>query len=459
MITRRTLLGGLGALSAAGMLAPVRSRAAPAPPARRIVLFVTNHGTLHDRWQMPGSASLDGAIDRDLSGLGLEEFSYILQPLHAFRDRLLVVDGLANYGGMQAAFNEHEEGNASCLTGCVPVPVDGSVGVATGPSIDQIIASTRQTPIRSLEYSIGGWAVNYNDAGQPIPYEGDPMAAFRRLFPSGDPDGEPTVRDRVRAHDRRVLELAQARYDALSKRMSSEDRRKLEQHRDLLRDLDAQLAGLAELECEVPPEPGYPSWYDVTWEEEMNRAFFALTRAAFSCGITDVVTIRSDALRNEAIGAPPGDLHNDYAHNILLDSAAADVMADYHRWYGERFAELCAELESVPEEDGTMLDHTLCVWTNELATGDHQFRRVPFVIAGGTHALQTGRYVNFAPERDFAGPWSSESDCGPAHNRMLAALAQAMGMDTQGVGESSYTDWDDQEVDATGVLPGLLADT
>jgi hypothetical protein len=144
---------------------------------------------------------------------------------------------------------------------------------------------------------------------------------------------------------------------------------------------------------------------------------------------------------------------------VVLDPASADVMAEYHRWHAERFAELCAELESVPEEDGTMLDHTLCVWANELATGDHQFRRVPVVIAGGTHALATGRYVNFAPERDFQGPWGTETEVGPAHNRLLVTLAQAMGMPIEVAGEATFTDWADQDVDATGALPGLLAET
>lgn len=457
MISRRNLLQALGAAGAAGLVAP-RVRGAPTVAARRILLYMTSHGTVHDRWQMPGGAGLDTAIDRSLTDLAESDFSYILGPLWPYRQRLLVVDGLANYAGMAAAFNEHEEGNASCLTGCVPVPVEGSIGVSTGPSIDQIIAATRLTPIRSLEYAIGGWANNFDTSGQPIPYEQDLYAAYGRLFPSGaDPGGPPSVADRVRAHQSEVLALAQGRFDAMAGRLKGADRAKLEQHRDLLADLAVQLSGLAELECEVPSPPGsLPSWYDPLWAEEMTRAFFALSQAAFACGVTDVITIRQDILQNAAIGAPPGDLHTDFAHNVALDPGAADVMTEYHRWHAERFAELCAMLDAVPEGEGSMLDQTLCVWGNELATGDHRMVRHPFVVVGGGGALETGRYVNFAPERDFQGPWGSEADTGPAHNRMLVVLAQAMGLDLDAVGESSFTDYNGALVPATGALPGLL---
>lgn len=466
-IARRTLLQGLGAVAAGGVLGGFRpgvlpygeARATPSGKARRIVFYVSGHGTVHDRWEMPGGAGLDTAIDRPLGGLAEEAFSHILAPLHPFRDKLLVLDGLANYGGLVAAFNEHEEGNASCMTGAVPIPVAGSLGVSPGPSIDQVIAATRSTPIRSLEYGIGGWSVNFDDAGQPIPYEGDLWSAYDRLFPSGnDPGGPPTVADKVKLHRSTVLGLAQARFDRLAPKLSAEDRLKIEQHRDLLSDLDAQLAGLAELECDVPPAPGaMPSWYDVAWAEETTRAFMELAKAALVCGITDVITIRQDVLRNEAIGAPPGDLHTDFAHNVVIDPAAADVMSEYHRWHAERFAELCAMLDAIPEEDGTMLDQTLCVWTNELGTGDHQMSRIPLVIAGGTGALQSGRYVNFAPERDFQGPWGTYEATGPAHNRLLVVLAQAMGLEVDAIGETTFTDHNGASLDATGALPGLLA--
>ncbi|MEQ1564411.1 MAG: DUF1552 domain-containing protein [Myxococcota bacterium] len=457
MIRRRSFLQGLGALGAAGLVSPA-ARGTPPVAARRILLYMSSHGTVHDRWEMPGGAGLDTAIDRPLADLAESEFSYILGPLWPFRKKLLVVDGLANYAGMAAAFNEHEEGNASCLTGTVPVAVEGSIGVATGPSIDQIVAADRLTPIRSLEYSIGGWANNFDAGGQPIPYEDDVYAAYGRLFPSGaDPDGSPTASDRVRARQGQVLALAQGRFDALSRRLGAADRAKLEQHRDLLADLSTQLSGLAELDCEVPSEPGgFAAWDDPLWAEQMTRAFFALCQAAFTCGVTDVITVRQDVLQNAAIGAPPGDLHTDFAHNVALDPAAADVMAEYHRWHALRFAELCAMLDAVPEGDGTMLDQTLCVWGNELATGDHQMTRQPFVVVGGGGPLDTGRYVNFAPERDFQGPWGLTEGTGPAHNRMLVVLARAMGLELDQVGESTFTDFAGASVPATGALPGLL---
>ena len=42
-----------------------------------------------------------------------------------------------------------------------------------------------QSIIKSLEYDVGGWPVCFDNDGNPIPYEGDPMEAYLRLFPDG----------------------------------------------------------------------------------------------------------------------------------------------------------------------------------------------------------------------------------------------------------------------------------
>ena len=45
---------------------------------------------------------------------------------------------------------------------------------------------------------------------------------------------------------------------------------------------------------------------------------------------------------------------------------------------------LLDRLDAIPEGDGTLLDHTLVVWGNEMGDGlTHERERVPFVLAGG----------------------------------------------------------------------------
>ena len=450
-LSRRHLLQALG-LSAGSLFLPSRGLAKGAAPARRIVFFVTGHGTVYDTWKMrPGGQPDDVDFETDLTTLAPGDWSPILAPLQRHAAKLTVLDGLAHVGSIAAAFNEHEEGHATCLTGDLPLPRDGALGVPSGPSVDQILAADATTPFRSLEYAVlGGWNVNFDEMGNAIPYEGDPVAAWNRLFPGGT-DGLDTTASRVARKQHRVLDLAKQRFDALAPQLSTDDRLKLEAHRDLVADLENQVLALQSLQCD-PVEQPTSSWPEPADEME---AFQGLAVAALSCGLTEIITLRGGQLPNELIGAPAGDIHNDYAHSSDTDPTAMAVMTDYHTWYAERFAELLDKLDAIPEAGGTMLDHTLVVWTNELSTGTHQHDDLPIVLAGGSFAFDVGRLVRYAPVSPVQGPWSVV-DVGRPHNRLLVSLAQAMGSTRTSMGLTEVALSDGSLLDCTGALDRLV---
>jgi hypothetical protein len=131
-------------------------------------------------------------------------------------------------------------------------------------------------------------------------------------------------------------------------------------------------------------------------------------------------------------------------------------MTDFHTWYANRFAELLDKLSAIPEGNGTMLDHTIVVWTNELATGSHAHTDMPIVVAGGTEALQSGRLIRWAPASPVLGPWSVDT-IGEPHNKLLVTLAHAMGRTTiTQVGVADVGLSDGSRLDCTGTLAGLL---
>ena len=94
-----------------------------------------------------------------------------------------------------------------------------------------------------------------------------------------------------------------------------------------------------------------------------------------------------------------------------------------------------AKMKAVPEGDGTMLDHTLILWCNELAIGNvHSRTDAPYVLAGGAGgALRTGRFLSFAGD--------------VPHNNLLVSLMNIMGLPDQTFGKP---DW------CTGPLTGLI---
>jgi hypothetical protein len=101
-------------------------------------------------------------------------------------------------------------------------------------------------------------------------------------------------------------------------------------------------------------------------------------------------------------GYPSEDsVHLTYAHASVAGKTscgaqysprAERAMTDLGLWYARHFANLLAELDAVPEGDGTLLDHTLVVWLTALATPTHQHEDAFALVAGNTRgALATGR--------------------------------------------------------------------
>ena len=97
-LRRRQLLQalGLGGLSPLFHRGSIARADAPTFPSR-IVFYVQPHGHIPDAWNMaiPGGPT-DQFAERSLLDLQLSDFSPTLQPLYAFRDRLLAIEGLSH---------------------------------------------------------------------------------------------------------------------------------------------------------------------------------------------------------------------------------------------------------------------------------------------------------------------------------------------------------------------------
>lgn len=444
---RRRLLAGLGlgigALTLPSLL-PRGVRADAPGPVKRILFLMTEHGTVYQNWRMrPGGLGDDQDWEVPLAGLAEAEFSEILRPLYGLRDQLLILDGLGLATGHMTGINEHEEGHATALTGSLAKPVDGGVALAASASIDQIIAAGVAEPgqIASLQVSHGSWPYAFDAAGKSLPWLSDPFQLYAKLFPGGpdDPDQQPTDADHIRNKQSKVIDLVRQQYSALAPRLGAEDRLKVEQHRDLLFALGEQLEHLATLTCEVPPQPAaQPPWEDLQYYYARAKAYATLTAVALGCDITRVGLLAYSGLRNGHVGAPPGDLHNDFAHQASTDPTAMQVMTAYHKIHAGDFKQILEALAAIPDVDGSLLDNTVVVWANELCTGEHSMNQWPVVLAGGKQFFTTGRYVRWAQNNVIKATWSDEPQ-GPPHNRLLVSLARSMGVDIDQVGEAEVT--------------------
>lgn len=486
--SRRRFFQALG-LGAGGLFLPSmlrrggRAIAGPGAPPMRLVVCYHQHGVPHVNWDMHRGNPTDTRWEYDLGPLAEAEFSECLRPLWRHRNKLTVVDGLSLATAIADPYGDgHAKGWVSSLTGGIArETIEGVKSNAAKPSLDQVVVNALRaqdptlTDLASIETGI--YEYNFHAAlfaellpGQPVqrvPHEEQPMALYDRLFPNGNGMTPP---DPVKVAQPDVLASVAGMYDEMASRLSTEDRRKLEQHRDLVRDMESRLRRLAGLDCGAPASVADYYWGEVPHPERYDAhvdSFWDLITIALSCGISRVATMQFGPLWVEQLGIS-GDLHHDFAHpsspdqlNDPLHGPAVAGMTTYTAKYATYIGQLADLLDSIPEGNGTMLDSTIILWVSELAHGGHGHDGWPAVIIGGGNAFRTGRWLHYEHDTltTTTASWVNDNTrIGLPHNHLLVSVAQAMGVDTDTVGDASVRPKkpDAPAIDLRGPLPGLV---
>ncbi len=486
-LNRRTFLQALG-LGAGGMFLPsaVRrggvARAGGAPPMRLVIVY-TEHGVPHVNYDMHGGRDPDAQWEYPLAGLAETDLSACLRPLYRHMNKMTVVDGLSLCTAIGDPYGDgHAKGWCSSLTGGIARETFEDVkSNAAKPSLDQIVAASARaadpllTDLTSLE--LGVYQYNFHAAlyreppgGGPVvrvPHEESPRAVYDRLFPNGDGTAPP---DPVKQAQADVMGSVGDMYQDLAPRLSGEDRVKLEQHRDLIRDMEARIRLLDGLDCGAPADVEDYNWGEVPHPQRYDahtRSFWDLATLALSCGISRVVTMQWGQLHVEMIGGT-GDLHHDYAHRSAPYLSgepdypnAVQMMTNYTAYYAGYVAELCDRLDAIPDTNGTLLDNTIVMWISELSDGGHGHDPVPIVLLGGGNAIRTGRYLHYARDTltTTLADWVDDDELiHLPHSHLLVSVAQACGVDTDVIGDASIQPKKSTApaIDLSGPLPGLV---
>src|SRR5690606_32507000 len=120
------------------------------------------------------------------------------------------------------------------------------------------------------------------------------------------------------------------------------------------------------------------------------------------------------------------ETHHTLSHEPDSNEDAQAKLTKINAWYCEQLAYLAKRLADTPEPggEGSMLDNTLIVWTNELGKGNsHTLDNIPWVCLGGGLNVEMGRALKFKSE---------------PHNRLLLTLAHTMGHPIDRFGNADY---------------------
>jgi hypothetical protein len=106
---------------------------------------------------------------------------------------------------------------------------------------------------------------------------------------------------------------------------------------------------------------------------------------------------------------------HDLSHEPDGNKEAQDKLTRINQWYCGQLAYLARRLAETPEPggEGSLLDNTLIVWTNELGKGNsHTLDNIPFVLVGNGLGFRMGRSLKYPRV---------------PHNRLLLSLAHGFG--------------------------------
>jgi hypothetical protein len=431
-LARRSFLRGLGAtigLPFLDAMTPAFAGTAGAKPAVRMAFVYVPNGIIMDRWTPAAE------------GPGFE-FSPALKALEPFREKTLVLSGLAQVQGraLGDGAGDHARAGATWLTGAHPKKSE--YDIHAGISADQIAAKEfgRATQLASLELGLespslagdcdSGYSCAYTntiawrDPTTPLPVEINPRAVFERLFGDGDTT-DPAVRLASLKEQGSILDYIRDDVGRLSPGLGARDKGKLEQYLEAIRDIERRIQKAEEQNASVKvPVVERPAGIPEEFEDHAKLMMDLLT-IAFQADMTRVVTFmmaREGSTRSyRTIGVTEG--HHPLTHHAG-DQEKIEKVAKINALHVQTFSYLLGKLQSTQDGEGSLLDHSMVVYGSSISDGNaHTHHDLPIVLAGGAGQIRGGRHVTYPKET-------------PMNNLLISLLGKA-GVPAEKLGDST----------------------
>ena len=406
-LPRRTFLRGLGAAVSLplldAMVAPLTAAAdTPASPGRlrRLGYVYMPMGSDISRWTPPGDT--------------LETLSPTLSPLSPVWKHVTAISNLE----LQNAYpGTHATSNSAFLSAARAKHTE-STDYYLGTTVDQVAAQQigRETQLPSLEISMdllsvvgqcdNGYAcvyqnnLSWSSPTTPLPSEAHPRIVFESLFGEG---GSPAQRRAALQERASLLDSVGEDLARLKRELGTADRGRIDDYLDSVREVERRILR-AEASASDNPLPdldrpvGVPAAY-----ADHARLMFDLQALALQGDITRVITFQLARETSNRTYPEIGvaDPHHPLTHHGNDPEKIAKV-AKINRFHVSLFADFLQKLQSIPEADGTLLDHCLYLYGSGMGNPNvHDHTNLPILVAGGAAGNMNGgrhiRYSNSTP--------------------------------------------------------------
>ena len=444
-VNRRTFLKGLGAAVSLPMLEsmiPARAMAGAAaaqPPVRMAFMFVPN-GVHMEEWK-PVATGAHHDLPR------------ILKPLTPVKRDLCVLSGLTQDKGRANGdgAGDHARSAGVFLTGVQPLKSEGSE-IRAGVSVDQFAAQRigHETRFASLELGTergrqsgkcdSGYScaysnnVSWRDGTTPMTKETNPRLVFERLFGNGSKGERNESLAKRKRYQKSILDFVLEDARSLTRKVSGNDRQKLDEYLVAVREIEQRIQraeGKSVSKSSVLAGLGKPEGVPDSYQEHI-RLMGDMMILAFQTDVTRVSTFMlANAGSNRSyrpIGVNEG--HHSLSHH-QNDRDKLEKISKINTFHVEQLSYMLQKMKSIPEGDGSLLDHCMIVYGSGISDGNrHNNENLPIVLAGrGGGWIRPGRHIQYSGDT-------------PLNNLFVTMLNQA------GATTDSFND-------STGTLPFL----
>jgi hypothetical protein len=435
--SRRTFLKLISSAGAASLFGralwpQVAEAATPAP--LRYLSLLTYHGKLKDLWKPQGTET---APNITFTGS-------TLAPLAPHLSKMLVLSGLDMKVLYDQGTTGHEGGPASVFTGSKLVS-----GHAASPSLDVFLSDRLggATAIRAVQvvnhilYCSDESGMSYSASGARLPLLAAPLDIYNRLFSGFTPGtGTPPPVDPSVPRRAALVQFWLKDANRLRARLAPAEQHKLDAHLSALQDIERRIDTTPPpppTTCALPTKPRAYSNNELSGcgglagenlIPERTKLIMDIFVQAFACDRTRFGAVSLwPGLEAPFLSSSGENVHDVWAHQSASSATAKANLANLHRWYAGVLKDFLDGLAAVQEGDGSLLDHSLMLWGNELSDpAAHSNTDMPYVLFGGANgALRMGRSLSFS-----SGTW---------HNKLLASVAQVFDPSVTSFGDAAYS--------------------
>jgi hypothetical protein len=398
-LSRRAVLRGLGTTLALPLMEAMQPSAQAAEPrrAKRLAIFYTPNGMIMQSFR-PKEAGRGYTLPPTLA------------PLAPFRDRFIVVSGLAHHQASALGDGPGGHGRAcpAFLTGTHARRTEGS-DLQAGISMDQVVANHigKETQLASLELGIDppsllgscdiGYSCTYTNTLSwrsptvALPVTVNPRDVFERLFGEGDVLDE-SGRLAQMKRKASILDFVQEDAARLSRRLGANDRRKMDEYLEAIRDVEQRIQGAGAGKGREAEGLSRPSGIPDSFDEHV-RMMIDLQVLALRADLTRVTSFMiGRELCNRTypeIGVP--DAHHMLSHHAG-DPAKLAKLSLINRLHMQYLAYYLERMNSVRDGESTLLDGTLVLAGSSFGDpNEHDHMDLPVLVAGG--GIEGNRHV------------------------------------------------------------------